>query len=424
MLASEVPGSHPCSAKLAGGPILTSSAQHSNVCSCPIGNPKPSSSLAYPHHSLPQVPVLQINDVAIQFLRQYYTMLSRETDKVHFFYKDQSYSHHGVEGDQEVPLCLGLEKIHHRINSLGYSGCRVFISNIDCQPSINGGIMIMTVGKIHLKSGSIKRFAQTVFLAEQPSGYYVLNDIFRFINVEPGNPVPVEKGFIPPNKADETVVTQSPGSLSCDYSSDLSLKNEADFLLEKKTATKAEINMAHLSINNTRRDEERIGSWASLTAIQDKSIWGSELIVPESNAVQVNPTATNEPNTRHEDGKNNGPSVKEHPEFLSKGWKPFDPACSIYVGGLKMDPKPSESVIRGVFSPYGEIKTVDWGKDCVYVEFIDTEAPQKLHNKFINVCGVSVKILPRRHKQPGQRFFYRQQKNNSKPPSQVVPKLR
>lgn len=44
--------------------------------------------------------------------------------------------------------------------------------------------MIQVIGEVSNKAGEPKKFIQTFVLAQQPSGYFVLNDIWRYINEE------------------------------------------------------------------------------------------------------------------------------------------------------------------------------------------------------------------------------------------------
>jgi hypothetical protein len=63
--------------------------------------------------------------------------------------------------------------------------CRVLVTNVDSQASINGGILIQVLGEISNRNEVARRFAQTFFLDVQPNvtnGYYVLNDIIRFLS--------------------------------------------------------------------------------------------------------------------------------------------------------------------------------------------------------------------------------------------------
>lgn len=55
---------------------------------------------------------------------------------------------------------------------------------MDSQASADGGIIIQVIGELSNKGGSWRKFSQTFFLAQQPNGYYVLNDIFRYLTDE------------------------------------------------------------------------------------------------------------------------------------------------------------------------------------------------------------------------------------------------
>ena len=73
------------------------------------------------------------------------------------------------------------QEIFDRINSIGYDECKVYIHSIDSQSSTNGGIIILVLGEMSNKGHAWRKFTQTFFLAEQPGGYFVLNDIFRYL---------------------------------------------------------------------------------------------------------------------------------------------------------------------------------------------------------------------------------------------------
>lgn len=55
---------------------------------------------------------------------------------------------------------------------------------MDAQASAAGGIIIQVIGEMSNRGEPWKKFVQTFFLAEQPNGYFVLNDIFRFLKEE------------------------------------------------------------------------------------------------------------------------------------------------------------------------------------------------------------------------------------------------
>jgi hypothetical protein len=73
------------------------------------------------------------------------------------------------------------QAIHDKIQSLGFKDCLVMLSSVDSLASLNGGIVIQVLGELSNHDAPSQKFAQTFFLAEQPAGYFVLNDIFRYI---------------------------------------------------------------------------------------------------------------------------------------------------------------------------------------------------------------------------------------------------
>lgn len=52
--------------------------------------------------------------------------------------------------------------------------------NVDSQASFDN-ILVSVIGEISNKSEPSRKFVQTFVLAEQPNGYYVLNDVFRYL---------------------------------------------------------------------------------------------------------------------------------------------------------------------------------------------------------------------------------------------------
>ncbi|KAF9435188.1 hypothetical protein BGZ76_006750, partial [Entomortierella beljakovae] len=120
------------------------------------------------------------HEVGMMFVHEYYTFLNKEPSRLHCFYNKQSTMSHGIQGE-EIHVCHGQQDIHSKILGLGFEDCKVLVSNVDSQSSLNGGIMIQVLGEMSNKGGPSQKFVQTFFLAEQPKGYYVLNDIFRYL---------------------------------------------------------------------------------------------------------------------------------------------------------------------------------------------------------------------------------------------------
>lgn len=126
---------------------------------------------------------VNVYDVSWAFVPQYYTFMNKQPDRLHCFYTKNSTFIHGTEGEDGKP-CYGQQEIHNKILSIGFQDCKVFIHSVDAQSSANGGIIIQVIGEMSNNAEPWRKFAQTFFLAEQPHGYFVLNDIFRFLKEE------------------------------------------------------------------------------------------------------------------------------------------------------------------------------------------------------------------------------------------------
>ncbi|XWS39129.1 hypothetical protein CRYUN_Cryun18bG0023600 [Craigia yunnanensis] len=75
------------------------------------------------------------------------------------------------------------KQIHTLIMSLNFIGIEIETANY--LESWNGGVLVMVSGSVKVKDFSCRRkFVQTFFLAPQEKGYFVLNDIFQFIDVQ------------------------------------------------------------------------------------------------------------------------------------------------------------------------------------------------------------------------------------------------
>ncbi|KAJ3996421.1 hypothetical protein F5050DRAFT_1759159 [Lentinula boryana] len=127
-----------------------------------------------PHHNA--IP----SEVGWQFVPQYYNFVNKEPERLHCFYNKRSTFIHGSEGE-DGKTCHGQTEIHAQITSLGFQDCKIFINSVDAQSSADGGIIIQVIGEMSNNSDPWRKFVQTFFLAEQPNGYFVLNDIFRFL---------------------------------------------------------------------------------------------------------------------------------------------------------------------------------------------------------------------------------------------------
>jgi hypothetical protein len=58
---------------------------------------------------------------------------------------------------------------------------RAEIKAVDAQESLCGGVTVLVMGHLTGRNGVSREFVQSFFLAPQEKGYFVLNDILRYV---------------------------------------------------------------------------------------------------------------------------------------------------------------------------------------------------------------------------------------------------
>lgn len=74
---------------------------------------------------------------------------------------------------------LSGQQIHTLVMSLSYTG--IEIKTAHSLESWSGGVLVMVSGSVQIKDNQRRKFMQTFFLAPQEKGFFVLNDIFHFV---------------------------------------------------------------------------------------------------------------------------------------------------------------------------------------------------------------------------------------------------
>ncbi|XP_017415645.1 nuclear transport factor 2 isoform X1 [Vigna angularis] len=116
--------------------------------------------------------------VGTYFVGQYYQVLQSQPEFVHQFYSDAS-TMLRVDGNTRETAAAMLQ-IHAVIMSLSYTG--IEIKTAHSLESWSGGVLVMVSGSVQIKDYNQRRkFMQTFFLAPQEKGFFVLNDIFHFV---------------------------------------------------------------------------------------------------------------------------------------------------------------------------------------------------------------------------------------------------
>ncbi|CAL9100157.1 unnamed protein product [Musa textilis] len=112
------------------------------------------------------------------FVQQYYHILQQSPELVYRFYQEGSKlgrpDAHGA-----MSSVTTTDAINAKILSMGF--VRAETKTVDAQESLGGGVTVLVTGHLTGEDNVKRDFTQSFFLALQDKGYYVLNDIFRFV---------------------------------------------------------------------------------------------------------------------------------------------------------------------------------------------------------------------------------------------------
>lgn len=268
-----------------------------------------------------QAPEVAKDEVGWYFVEQYYTTLSRSPEKLHLFYNRRSQFVSGQETDK-VAVCVGQRAINDKIKELDFQDCKVRVTNVDSQAS-DSNIVITVIGEISNKSQPHKKFVQTFVLATQTNGYFVLNDIFRYLleeedDVEQEPEQEPEQEQVSEDLAavapDESKEQESvPESKSTDLktltsSTDLTLVEENARIVDKEIETK-------LVKNDESTDSPEATVNGTVTAVDT---------IPTADAIKVD-------------------EASEEPSSLLAPEKPQEPEPTPAVSPLKQAAEPVQS---------------------------------------------------------------------------------
>ncbi|KAL5769566.1 hypothetical protein ACOSP7_013720 [Xanthoceras sorbifolium] len=119
--------------------------------------------------------------VANSFVEQYYKVLHDFPDLVHRFYQDSSIL--GRPGPNGLMTSIStMNAINEQIMSLDYHHLQTEILTVDAQGSYCSGVIVLVTGFLTGKDNVKRKFAQSFFLAPQEKGFFVLNDVFRYVD--------------------------------------------------------------------------------------------------------------------------------------------------------------------------------------------------------------------------------------------------
>ncbi|XWS47921.1 hypothetical protein CRYUN_Cryun13aG0027600 [Craigia yunnanensis] len=114
------------------------------------------------------------------FVEQYYHILHQSPNLVHKFYQDSSrLSRPDMYGSMTTVTTM--QAINEKVLSLNYEDYTAEIKTADAQDSLEKGVIVLVTGCLTGKDNVRNKFTQSFFLAPQDKGYFVLNDVFRYV---------------------------------------------------------------------------------------------------------------------------------------------------------------------------------------------------------------------------------------------------
>lgn len=126
----------------------------------------------------PPAPSAQV--VGNAFVEQYYHILHHSPELVYRFYHNTSVLSR-PDPNGLMTTVTTMKNINDTICSLDYKNYKAEIKTADAQDSYKKGVIVLVTGCLTGKDNLRRKFTQTFFLAPQDKGYYVQNDVFRYV---------------------------------------------------------------------------------------------------------------------------------------------------------------------------------------------------------------------------------------------------
>ncbi|KAI7851644.1 hypothetical protein BDC45DRAFT_515495 [Circinella umbellata] len=399
---------------------------------------------------------LASQDVGLIFVREYYTFLNKNPHKLFGFYGNDSLMVRGDEGEVATTI-RGQEEIRKKIDELGFNDCRVLVTQVDSQVSANDGILIQVLGEMCNMNSPVQKFSQTFFLAPQPNGYYVLNDIFRClkddVNIDyytcednnkqsktteqPETPLPASETTTPAT----TITTSAPNTTTNTTNTSTTETGDLDSTAATTSSTPViesaqpqstitptieepvkekdeEEKEEEKSIKQMKKSETTAKTWANLAAGRNENKWvggnnGSHSSPTSSSNVTTTTTTAAVPTTPEPKGSPPA-NVSQQQQHSSKHTKNHEhrehreqreqreqiPREEMVEVFLKNTKSLTNEQVKEVFtSEFGEVKSVNLlqGKNTGFLTFAVPESCQKaLNQRKVTVGEMIVNVEERR----------------------------
>ncbi|CAH8385923.1 unnamed protein product [Eruca vesicaria subsp. sativa] len=318
------------------------------------------------------------------FVHQYYHILHQSPQHVHRFYQEISKLGR-PEDNGTMSITSTLQAIDKKILALGCGVMGAEIASVDTQESYGGGFLVLVTGYLTGKDGVRRTFTQTFFLAPQEIGYFVLNDMFRYIDeatVVCGTQFPVNNIQVLVNIHQDPHAAQdiTEDFVQEKYVQENHVVEQSDVLSDSingpQVFTPTEEEQASVTeevptpgiVNEAPIDVQKVGESDSRTGEVPKRSYASIVMVMKENAAPMSasrtPTKVVEPK-RQEDQATHVPPPTPFSEKSDSGanvavngndqHNERAASPSIYLKGLPLDATPS--LLENELQKFGVIRT-------------------------------------------------------------------
>ncbi|KAI8147813.1 hypothetical protein BJV82DRAFT_593453 [Fennellomyces sp. T-0311] len=366
---------------------------------------------------------LASQDVGLLFVREYYTFLNKNPQKLYGFYGKDSLMVRGDEGKPAATL-RGQEEIRKKIDDLGFHDCRVLVTQVDSQVSMSDGLIVQVLGEMCNRDGPVQKFSQTFFLAPQPNGFYVLNDVFRYLKddvdidyytcedkqLEKGEDAAAESNTVTTESREAAAATTVSHTTTEAVELDSTAATTASTPVietatpapeeeeeEKKQKPKEEPRVDDKGeVKSLEKKPNTPTTWANMAARNEVKPWGGAApATPEpksSPASTTTTTTTAPPPSKPTPAKNH-----EHREPVPK--EEMTDVFLKYIKNLT-----TEQVREAFTSEFGEVKSVSFhsGRNSGFLSFVSPEACQKALGQRKVTVGETVVVVEERR--PSNKF--------------------
>ncbi|XP_019199855.1 PREDICTED: putative G3BP-like protein isoform X2 [Ipomoea nil] len=347
------------------------------------------------------VPSAQI--VGNAFVEQYYHILHHSPELVYKFYHDSSILSR-QEPNGMISSVTTMQAINEKILSLDSKNYKAEIKTADAQDSHQAGVILLVTGCLTGKDNVSKKFTQTFFLAPQEKGYFVLNDIFRYVEeneslennstsvngindappaVLPSDPEPIH---VPDHSTFDPATTapseEQNGAEVCDPSDN----EEEGSVIEEEVVNEPQ---AHQSQNETSavdnsdpsaaQDEKK--SYASIVKVTKAA---TSTIIPyaPTRSTQVGPAKSDQQAVGSEKPSPAQDSFPPSNDNVPESYDAHEEGYSIYVRNLPSNATPAQ--LEEVFKKFGLIKRngiqVRSNKQGFCFGFVEFESNSSMQN--------------------------------------------